>query len=85
MIALLALFIVQDPSPDGKKRRPTAPSYCRLCKLVFHQARDAHNESEMHKLITRFLNPMCEICDTQFFSPMAYERHNPYKDPVTPA
>lgn len=59
----------------GRQRRQNPPSYCRVCKLVFHQNRDDHNASEMHHLISKFLSPTCEICDTQFFSPMAYERH----------
>ena len=52
-----------------------APIYCKTCKLVFHQKRIEHNASEMHRLINDFLNPRCSVCDTDYFSPMAYERH----------
>ena len=52
-----------------------APIYCKVCKLVFHQKRIEHNASEMHRLINDFLNPRCSVCDTDYFSPMAYERH----------
>ena len=34
-----------------------------------------HNKSEMHLAITKFLFPTCNVCDTQFFSPIAYEKH----------
>ena len=34
-----------------------------------------HNKSEMHLSITKFLFPTCNVCSTQFFSPIAYEKH----------
>ncbi len=49
--------------------------YCKLCKLLFHQARNEHDASEMHRLIVDFLNPSCAVCGTTYGSPMAYERH----------
>lgn len=58
-----------------KKKKSSAPLFCKPCKLVFHQKRAEHEESDMHLLIYKFLNPKCAACQTQFFSPMAYERH----------
>ena len=64
-----------DAQTAGGSGKKNAPIYCRVCKLLFHQKRSEHNKTEMHKLISKFLNPQCTICNTQFFSPMAYERH----------
>ena len=58
----------------GTDEKP-APIYCKTCKLVFHTKRKDHNESKMHKSISKFLSPKCLICSTQYFSPMAYEKH----------
>jgi hypothetical protein len=52
-----------------------APVYCKSCKVVFYQPRAEHDASEMHKLIKDFLTPTCEVCDSTYTSPMAYERH----------
>lgn len=60
---------------DEETGKKLAPIYCKVCKLVFHQKRIEHNASEMHRLINDFLNPRCSVCDTDYFSPMAYERH----------
>ena len=60
---------------DEETGKKLAPIYCKVCKLVFHQKRIEHNASEMHRLINDFLNPRCSSCDTDYFSPMAYERH----------
>ena len=56
-------------------KKPAPPIYCKTCKLVFHTKRTDHNQSEMHKLIGKFLSPRCLICNTQYYSPMAYEKH----------
>lgn len=49
--------------------------FCKMCKLLFNQSRDEHNESEDHKKIIDFLNPVCELCDVKFRTPMSYEKH----------
>ena len=41
------------------ERKPTL--FCKLCKLIFSQDRQLHNESVEHKAIYQFLNPNCQV------------------------
>ena len=41
------------------ERKPTL--FCKLCKLIFSQDRQLHNESVEHKAIYKFLNPNCQV------------------------
>ena len=41
------------------ERKPTL--FCKLCKLIFSQDRQLHNESVEHKAIHQFLNPNCQV------------------------
>merc|ERR1712083_724463 len=56
------------------ERKPNL--FCKLCKLLFNQSRESHDESKEHKTIFKFLNPSCEVCDfTKFVTPMSYQKH----------
>ena len=41
------------------ERKPTL--FCKLCKLIFSQDRQLHNDSVEHKAIYQFLNPNCQV------------------------
>ncbi len=62
----------RDVDENGRKFDPL---FCKTCKLVFTLKRSDHNDSEMHRRITNFLQPTCKLCSEVFFSPMAYEKH----------
>ena len=44
---------------DDGERRPNM--FCKLCKLLFNQSRESHDESKEHKAIFKFLNPSCQV------------------------
>ena len=54
------------------ERKPTL--FCKLCKLIFSQDRQLHNESVEHKAIYQFLNPNCQV--NIFFSLLSIPLHS---------
>lgn len=50
-------------------------AFCLICKLNHRTTRHAHNLSEAHRAMKRFLMPFCRICRLTFRSPMTYEHH----------
>lgn len=52
-----------------------ATLFCKLCKLIFNQSRQVHDESQDHIAINDFLNPKCDLCKSQFSTPMSFEKH----------
>ncbi|EZA46844.1 DNA ligase 1 isoform X2 [Ooceraea biroi] len=54
---------------------PSRTMFCAICKLNYRSLKAAHQLSESHKQIKRFLTPFCRVCRIQFRSPMFFETH----------
>ncbi|CAH0724838.1 unnamed protein product, partial [Brenthis ino] len=50
-------------------------TFCLVCRLNHRTTRHAHNLTDTHRAMKRFLMPFCRICRTTFRSPMIYEHH----------
>lgn len=50
-------------------------TFCPLCRLNHRTTRHAHNLTDTHRAMKRFLMPFCQICRLTFRSPMIYEHH----------
>ncbi|KAJ2947846.1 hypothetical protein O0L34_g9635 [Tuta absoluta] len=56
---------------------PLAPrtAFCLVCRLNHRTTRHAHNLTDTHRAMKRFLMPFCRVCRVAFRSPMLYEHH----------
>ncbi|XP_063357564.1 uncharacterized protein LOC134647231 [Cydia amplana] len=50
-------------------------TFCLVCRLNHRTTRLAHNQSDTHRAMKRFLMPFCRVCRLSFRSPMIYEHH----------
>uniref|UniRef100_A0A1E1WHG5 Uncharacterized protein n=3 Tax=Pectinophora gossypiella TaxID=13191 RepID=A0A1E1WHG5_PECGO len=50
-------------------------TFCLVCRLNHRTTRHAHNLTDTHRAMKRFLMPFCRICRITFRSPMMYEHH----------
>ncbi|KOB77989.1 Zinc finger protein on ecdysone puffs [Operophtera brumata] len=50
-------------------------TFCLVCRLNHRTTRHAHNLTDTHRAMKRFLMPFCRICRLSFRSPMIYEHH----------
>lgn len=50
-------------------------TFCPVCRLNHRTTRHAHNLTDTHRTMKRFLMPYCRICRLSFRSPMIYEHH----------
>lgn len=50
-------------------------TFCLVCRLNYRTTRQAHNLTDTHRAMKRFLMPFCRICRITFRSPMIYEHH----------
>ncbi|CAG9796643.1 unnamed protein product [Diatraea saccharalis] len=50
-------------------------TFCLVCRLNHRTTRHAHNLTDTHRAMKRFLMPFCRICRVTFRSPMIYEHH----------
>ncbi|KAL4712729.1 hypothetical protein ACJJTC_008026 [Scirpophaga incertulas] len=50
-------------------------AFCLVCRLNHRTTRHAHNLTDTHRAMKRFLMPFCRICKLTFRSPMIYEHH----------
>ncbi|XP_045777026.1 zinc finger protein on ecdysone puffs isoform X2 [Maniola jurtina] len=50
-------------------------AFCLVCRLNHRTTRHAHNLTDTHRAMKRFLMPFCRICRVTFRSPMIYEHH----------
>ncbi|CAF4792023.1 unnamed protein product [Pieris macdunnoughi] len=50
-------------------------NFCLICRLNHRTTRHAHNLTDTHRAMKRFLTPFCRICRITFRSPMIYEHH----------
>lgn len=50
-------------------------TFCLICRLNHRTTRQAHNLTDTHRAMRRFLMPFCRICRITFRSPMIYEHH----------
>ncbi|XP_047019845.1 zinc finger protein on ecdysone puffs-like isoform X1 [Helicoverpa zea] len=50
-------------------------TFCPVCRLNHRTTRHAHNLTDTHRAMKRFLMPFCQICRLTFRSPMIYEHH----------
>ncbi|XP_069359971.1 zinc finger protein on ecdysone puffs-like isoform X2 [Maniola hyperantus] len=50
-------------------------AFCLVCRLNHRTTRHAHNLTDTHRAMKRFLMPFCRICRITFRSPMIYEHH----------
>ncbi|XP_023939468.1 zinc finger protein on ecdysone puffs isoform X2 [Bicyclus anynana] len=50
-------------------------TFCLVCRLNHRTTRHAHNLTDTHRAMKRFLMPFCRICRITFRSPMIYEHH----------
>ncbi|CAK1539970.1 unnamed protein product [Leptosia nina] len=50
-------------------------TFCLVCRLNHRTTRHAHNLTDTHRAMKRFLTPFCRICGITFRSPMIYEHH----------
>ncbi|XP_053617165.1 zinc finger protein on ecdysone puffs-like isoform X2 [Plodia interpunctella] len=50
-------------------------TFCMVCRLNHRTTRQAHNLTDTHRAMKRFLLPFCRICRLTFRSPMIYEHH----------
>ncbi|XP_028036509.1 zinc finger protein on ecdysone puffs-like [Bombyx mandarina] len=50
-------------------------TFCPVCRLNHRTTREAHNLTDTHRAMKRFLMPFCRICRTTYRSPMIYEHH----------
>ncbi|XP_060803736.1 zinc finger protein on ecdysone puffs isoform X2 [Amyelois transitella] len=50
-------------------------TFCLICRLNHRTTRQAHNMTDTHRAMKRFLLPFCRICRLTFRSPMIYEHH----------
>lgn len=50
-------------------------TFCLVCRLNHRTTRHAHNLTDTHRAMKRFLMPFCRICRMTFRSPMIYEHH----------
>ncbi|GBP60791.1 Cip1-interacting zinc finger protein [Eumeta japonica] len=50
-------------------------TYCLICRLNHRTTRHAHNLTDTHRAMKRFLMPYCRVCRMTFRSPMLYEHH----------
>ncbi|KAG6440573.1 zinc finger protein on ecdysone puffs isoform X2 [Manduca sexta] len=50
-------------------------TFCLVCRLNHRTSRHAHNLTDTHRAMKRFLMPFCRICHITFRSPMIYEHH----------
>ncbi|KAJ0182551.1 hypothetical protein K1T71_001920 [Dendrolimus kikuchii] len=50
-------------------------TFCLVCRLNHRTTRHAHNLTDTHRAMKRFLMPFCRICRATFRSPMIYEHH----------
>lgn len=50
-------------------------TFCLICRLNHRTTRQAHNLTDTHRAMRRFLMPFCRICRVTFRSPMIYEHH----------
>ncbi|KAM3967786.1 uncharacterized protein ACR2FA_011323 [Aphomia sociella] len=53
----------------------TRTTFCLVCRLNHRTTRQAHNLTDTHRAMKRFLMPFCRICRITFRSPMIYEHH----------
>ncbi|XP_026492687.1 zinc finger protein on ecdysone puffs isoform X3 [Vanessa tameamea] len=53
----------------------TRTTFCLVCRLNHRTTRHAHNLTDTHRAMKRFLMPFCRICRVTFRSPMIYEHH----------
>ncbi|XP_046962759.1 zinc finger protein on ecdysone puffs isoform X1 [Vanessa cardui] len=53
----------------------TRTTFCLVCRLNHRTTRHAHNLTDTHRAMKRFLMPFCRICRITFRSPMIYEHH----------
>ncbi|KMQ95710.1 zinc finger protein [Lasius niger] len=54
---------------------PSRTMFCAICKLNYRSLKAAHQLSESHRQMKRFLTPFCRVCRIQFRSPMFFETH----------
>ncbi|XP_014487807.1 PREDICTED: uncharacterized protein DDB_G0283697-like isoform X3 [Dinoponera quadriceps] len=54
---------------------PSRTMFCTICKLNYRSLKAAHQLSESHRQMKRFLMPFCRVCRIQFRSPMLFETH----------
>ncbi|XP_032688591.1 zinc finger CCCH domain-containing protein 13-like isoform X2 [Odontomachus brunneus] len=54
---------------------PSRTMFCAICKLNYRSLKAAHQLSESHRQMKRFLTPFCRVCRIQFRSPMLFETH----------
>ncbi|KAL0134761.1 hypothetical protein PUN28_001496 [Cardiocondyla obscurior] len=54
---------------------PSRTMFCAICKLNYRSLKAAHQLSESHRQMKRFLTPFCRVCRVQFRSPMFFETH----------
>ncbi|XP_012224116.1 DNA ligase 1 isoform X2 [Linepithema humile] len=54
---------------------PSRTMFCAICKLNYRSLKSAHQLSESHRQMKRFLTPFCRVCRIQFRSPMFFETH----------
>ncbi|KAI8438449.1 hypothetical protein MSG28_010960 [Choristoneura fumiferana] len=50
-------------------------TFCLVCRLNHRTTRHAHNLTDTHRAMKRFLMPFCRVCRIAFRSPMIYEHH----------
>ncbi|CAK1601993.1 unnamed protein product [Parnassius mnemosyne] len=50
-------------------------TFCMVCRLNHRTTSHAHNLTDTHRAMKRFLMPFCRICRIKFRSPMIYEHH----------
>ncbi|VVC87490.1 unnamed protein product [Leptidea sinapis] len=50
-------------------------TFCLVCRLNHRTTRHAHNLTDTHRAMKRFLMPFCRACRLTFRSPMIYEHH----------
>ncbi|CAH0405411.1 unnamed protein product [Chilo suppressalis] len=50
-------------------------TFCLVCRLNHRTTRHAHNLTDTHRAMKRFLMPFCRVCRATFRSPMIYEHH----------
>lgn len=62
---------------EGAAGAELAPrtTFCLVCRLNHRTTRHAHNLTDTHRAMKRFLMPFCRVCRITFRSPMIYEHH----------